>query len=191
MAGSKDVVLVCEDTAHKAFVYSCLSKLGVEDLKWHVVSYVASLKRHGGNRDDVIERLNRTEFDSWESRCARHKVLLVAVIDADGDSLTAARSLLPTSTLYGDLFAVVIPRRNIQTWVELSRDGASATSPDEEADYKRTATKSDKSAKNAAKMLLSWYQDAPPDAIAENPVWKTFAKQMSELKQAIGVWKAS
>ncbi len=191
MAGSKDVVLVCEDAAHKAFVYTCLSKLGVEDLKWHIATYVASQERQGGNRDDVIERLNGTEFGSWESRCARHKVLLVTVIDADGDSLTTARSLLPTSTLYKNLFAVVIPRRNIQTWVELSRDGASATSPDEDTDYKRTATKSDKSAKNAAKMLLSWYQDAPPEAIAENPVWKTFAKQMSELKQSISVWKDS
>lgn len=190
MAGSKDVVLVCEDAAHKAFVYSCLSKLGVDDLKWHITAYVASQERQGGNRDDVIERLSGTEFGSWESRCARHKVLLVAVIDADEDSLTDARSLLPTSALYGDLFAVVIPRRNIQTWVELSRDGASATSPDEDTDYKRTATKSDKIAKGAAKILLSWYLDSPPEAIAENPVWKTFTKQMSDLKQSISAWKA-
>jgi len=190
MAGSRDVLLVCEDTAHKAFVYSCLATLGIEDLKWHVDAYVASLARQGGNRDDVIARLNGTEFAAWKSRCARHKVLLVVVLDADDDPSADVRALLPAPTHYGEMFAVVIPKRDIQTWVELAINGKSSAVPDEQTDYKRAATRSDARAKDAAKTLLSWYQGTVPKAISENAVWKTFASQMEDLQQAIKAWNA-
>ena len=33
MGNAKDILLVCEDDAHRVFVYQCMKTLGVRDLK--------------------------------------------------------------------------------------------------------------------------------------------------------------
>ena len=197
MGCSKDILVVCEDDAQRAFVRQCIKSLGVADLKWHWHDYTASnVRAKHGNRAEVIERLVNNEYDEWQRRNAVRKVLLIAVVDADDDDIEVARRLLkvPQCAISGRLFVSLIPKRNMQTWVELAESG-SQSEPNEADDYKTTSNKSDSRARDAAKALMSLFLRSltTPDFknhVADNPVWQTFSMQIRSLRSALmaGPW---
>lgn len=191
----KDILLVCEDDAHNAFVYQCMKTMGVKNLKWHIDKYTASrVRAHHGNRAEVIDRLKDTEYCAWRQRNAKCKVLLVAVIDADEDEINCAKQSLGASDWmadYSHLFVHIIPKRNIQTWVKLA-ESCSSDVPNESEDYKTTGIRSAAKSRDAAKKLTKIFMDKIANngvniPFEANPVWMTFFTQMEELRKALKV----
>lgn len=192
MGNAKDILLVCEDDAHRVFVYQCMKTLGVRDLKWHFYDYTASRVRAShGNRAEVIERLDK-EYCGWQQRNAKCKVALIAVVDADLDEIETVKQSLCAARgagKYESLFTCLIPKRNIQTWVALAESGTQNV-PNENDDYKTTRTGCDDRAREAAKKLTKLFVEklAYPDkiiAIEGNPAWQTFFAQMSVLREVL------
>lgn len=192
MGNAKDILLVCEDDAHRVFVYQCMKTLGVRDLKWHFYDYTASRVRAShGNRSEVIERIGK-EYSGWQQRNAKCKVALIAVVDADLDEIeTVKQSLCAARGVgkYESLFTCLIPKRNIQTWVALAESGTQNV-PNEKDDYKTTRTESDDRAREAAKKLTKLFMEklVEPDKsipVEENPAWRTFFMQLSNLRDVL------
>lgn len=197
MGTAKDILVVCEDGAHRAFVRQCLKSLGVKDLKWHWYDYTASkVRTKHGNRAEVIERLANNEYDEWKRRNASRKVLLIAVIDADGDEIGVALQRLnpPKDGTCADRFVALIPKRNIQTWVVLAESG-SGSEPNENDDYKTSSTKDEDRARVSARKLTALFNERRRDpgadiGISDNPAWHTFWAQMETLHRTlvVGSW---
>lgn len=188
MGNCKDIILVCEDTAHQSFVRMCLTQFNVKNLNWHLEGYVASRqRRQDGNRDEAMSRLSTVEFPAWQKRLGRHKTLLIAVLDADDESQDELRRKLPVDS--SPLYVVVIPKRNIQTWVQLADvvDGNDQNWPDETIDYKKTSNQSDKRAREAAEVLMKKFNRCDQEPENDNEVWKIFKEQMKVLKKGLDV----
>lgn len=193
MGCARDIIVVCEDRAHRAFVRQCLKSLGVRNLEWHWQDYTASIKRaEHGNRSEVISRLENNEYGEWLRRNSRTMTLLIAVIDADGDDINVARRKLkvPQNTnVENNLFVAVIPKRNIQTWVELANSNSPGTT-DDCTDYKTNVNKTEECAKYAARRLMERFnsQITNPGAnlsLQGNVVWLAFRSQMNQLRVAL------
>lgn len=187
MSNRKDIRLVCEDEALHTFVYNCISQLGMPHLTHRVTSDIASCKKRGGNRTDAINWVLNEELPAWKSVLTFKKAVLIIAIDADEDSIEELRAKFPIPSKNSDLFVTVIPKRNIQTWVALGKAIAKrdqASLPNENADYKKTSTKTKACAKKAAETLIPEF--IQPSGSWENAqVWQTFHDQMSALRAAL------
>lgn len=187
MGCMKNIVLVCEDVAHRNFVTACLKELGVRQLNHKLAAWVAGTELVGGNVDSVIERVKTLEFPNWEVRCKSTKVLLVVVADADADTIAKRRLDFPVSTSNrADLFVVVIPRRNIETWVRLGRGLGKPSLVNDTCDYKSKSTQNSKKVKDAVAQLFAVLNAAKiPASLSGHAVWAAFEAAMSDLSKGI------
>lgn len=192
MGCMKNIVLVCEDVAHRNFVTACLKELGVRQLNHKLAQWVASTELVGGNLTSVIDRVNDTEFPNWKVKCKSTKVLLVVVVDADADAILKRRQDFPDdSSSNADLFVVVIPRRNIETWVRLGRGLGKPGLVDDTTDYKAKSTQSSKKVKEAVVQLFAVLNAAKtPAALSGHPVWTAFESAMADLRKGIKALEA-
>lgn len=186
MGCMKNIVLVCEDVAHRNFITFALKELGVENLNHRLDAWVASTELIGGNLTSVISRVKEVEFDSWQAECKKHKVLLIVVADADAASHEERREDFPLSSECAELFVVVIPKRNIETWVKMGLAN-SRTTVDAETDYKTNETLNPKNVKKAVKHLVSIVDSANAieEAIVSADVWDAFLAAMHGIRKGL------
>ena len=153
MANGKNIVLLCEDDPQERFVAQCLASFGAQNLKRRLLRVNASREVHGGNVG-FVERRAVDEENAWEKRNHRTKTLLVVVADADAAfSREERRERLPKGT-GSELHVVVIPKRNIETWIKLGLEfDTASTNLSDQTDYKCPAYSNQPAPKNAAKVL--------------------------------------
>lgn len=185
MGVTKKIVLACEDAQQSSFVSECLKKLGAKKLKRDLYPWIAAREEPNGNVDSVIKHVTDVEFPAWKSRCPSCTTLLVVVADADTKSIPARMDCFPPrgDSPWGNLYVIVVPKRNIETWVVLSN----GTEVDETTDYKNSRTTASDVAKNAASRLLDWFLHANllPLSLSDNPVWGTFRDAMEDLRTGL------
>jgi hypothetical protein len=137
MTGRKRAVILGEDRAHIAFVRDVLIGLGIEARDVHVVEPAAGR----GAGEAYVRYKFPEEVKAISKRAARQKGLaLIAVVDADTVGLLRRRRDLieAASEEYreGDRLTapavVLVPQRNIETWL-YALSGAAANEVD---DYK-------------------------------------------------------
>lgn len=180
MGCEKRIVLVCEDTAHRDFIFACLRKLGVKNLRHIVDDWVASERFQGGNVQTVINHFNQTEYKAWQRRVSYKKVLLIVVADADDQTVEKRRQAFRTEGVAA-LCVVMIPKRNIQTWVHLGLN-ASTKLTNEEEDYKKcSTTRAPQRIKKSVNSLFSWFQSSDAGLAHASPAWQTFAQAFQAL----------
>lgn len=153
MANAKNIVLLCEDDPQEQFVSECLARIGVCNLKHRMERINASRTVHGGNVE-YVENRAVVEASAWSVRNSKAKTLLVIVADADEKlSRDQRRNRLPSGN-GAELLVVVIPKRNIETWVKLGleRDPEKAVLSDQE-DYKSPRYSCAPSPRRAAEVL--------------------------------------
>lgn len=121
MPNAKNIILLCEDDAQEQFIVKCLERFGATNLKHRLVRINASREIHGGNVGFVEERAV-PETIAWEAKNRRTRTLLVIAADADATcSREQRRNRLPR--IYNSaLFVVIIPKRNIETWIKLGQE---------------------------------------------------------------------
>jgi hypothetical protein len=148
-------ILLCEDATQERLARAYLKRCGHTS---QLRAIVAS-RTHGGNVGWVLDRFP-AELYACRQRNKRAKTLLIVIIDADHFSVDDRRRELSnrlTSTGHealgaDDPVAVLIPKRNIETWVCVLL-GANVT---EEEDCKSRASPKKESILNAAATLYAW-----------------------------------
>ena len=189
MGVTRKIILVCEDQQQETFLSVCMKGLGVSSLHRHIVKWTASKEELGGNVNSVINRVNDFEFKSWQAVCQVRKTLLVVVADADEEKSVAERMAdFPTADVKDDkrLYVVVVPKRNIETWIALGLNLKNVTSINEETDYKGPKMTAHGASRSAAK-ILTGILGSPDAKVANNQVWHTFADTMSRLRTGISI----
>lgn len=185
MGATKKIVLACEDAQQSSFISECLRKLSAKKLKRDLYPWIAAREEPNGNVDSVIKHVKDVEFPAWQSRCPSCATLLVVVADADTKSIPDRVSCFPSreNSLLSNLYVIIVPKRNIETWVVLSN----GTGVDEITDYKNAKTTASDVAKNAASQLMEWFLHANrlPSSLANHPVWRTFHDAMECLKTGL------
>lgn len=182
MGATKKIVLACEDAQQSSFISECLKKLGAKKLKRDLYPWIAAREEPSGNVDSVIQRVTDVEFPAWQSRCPACTTLLLVVADADTKSIPDRVACFPPigTSSWRDLYVIIVPKRNIETWVVLSR----GVMVDEATDYKNRQTTASDVAKNAAGQLMEWFLDTHllPSPLSSHPVWGTFRDAMEHLR---------
>ena len=189
MGVTRKIILVCEDQQQEIFLTTCMKELGVASLHRHIVKWIASKEELGGNVKSVINRVNDFEFKSWQAVCAIRKSLLVVVADADEIKSVGERMAeFPVAGIGDDnsLYVVIVPKRNIETWVALGLSLKNCMAINEDADYKDSKTTACGAGKRAAKVLVGQL-GAPNRKVANNQVWNTFADAMERLRVGINI----
>ena len=185
MVATKKIVLACEDAQQSSFISECLKQLGAKKWKRDLYPWIAAREEPNGNVDSVIKRVTDVEFPAWQSRCPSCTTLLVVVADADTKSIPDRTACFPMcgNSPWGNLYVIVVPKRNIETWVILS----SGTNVDESTDYKNRKTTAPDIAKKAASQLMEWFRhpNSLPSSLSNHPVWKTFHDAMERLRTGL------
>lgn len=154
------VVLLCEDEAHSRLFRAYLKQVGIPNIDRIMTAEVASQKVHGGNVGWVLDHFPR-ELYACRKRQTEAETLLVVMIDADEGTVEDRRKQLdnrarrekmePLSTDDPTL-ALLIPKRNVETWIR-SLLGESAT---EIEDYKQGKKSTPSQYNDAARTLYAW-----------------------------------
>lgn len=189
MGVTRKIVLLCEDQQQETFLTTCMKELGASFLHRHIVKWIASKEELGGNVESVINRVNNYEFRSWQAICAKRKLLLVVVADADeGQSVVERAAEFPAAGANDDnkLYVVIVPKRNIETWIALGLNLKNCAAINEDTDYKGSKTTARGAGKKAAKVLTEQL-DSPDRKVANNQVWTTFADAMERLRVGISI----
>lgn len=189
MGVTRKIVLVCEDQQQEMFLTTCMKELGVSSLHRHIAKWIASKEELGGNVESVINRVNDFEFRSWQAICTTRKSLLVVVADADeGKSVGERTAEFPVAGADDDkkLYVVIVPKRNIETWIALGLNLKNCMAINEDTDYKDSKTTARGAGKKAAKALTEQL-GSPDRKVASNQVWRTFADAMERLRVGINL----
>lgn len=138
------VVVLCEDKRHWAVLHHFLKQHGIGERKIRVV------KSPGGRgaADSFIRKQFPAEVRAYRSKCSHLNICLLVMIDADpgnspGDRINMLHESLRKKGIDPvkpeDRIALVVPRRNIESWMHFVIDNVI----DEKTDYKHDHSDSD------------------------------------------------
>lgn len=154
------VVLLCEDEQQKNFAYWWLRERGVRREK------ITPRPRPAGAQagEQYVRQNYAAEVQAFRSRAARMALALIVVIDADMGEVEqrfrqlddALRELGQPPRADGEAICVLVPKRNIETWIHYL--GPPRSTADEVTDYK---PKDPEVCKEAARHLARWTQPEP------------------------------
>lgn len=166
-----EVIVLCEDVKHMTFILRYLRRLGFNNRQIH-----SRLPRSGrGAGEQWVRERYPAEVKAQRSRANHTSASLIAVIDADTLSVDERRQQLEATLDRSGLaprdakerISIVIPRRNIESWVHF----AEAREIDETTDLKLRYkdTKACRDAADAAVEVCRSGSDeaaAPPSLVA-------------------------
>lgn len=174
-----EFIVLCEDVKHKTFILRYLISLG-----FNARQIRTKLPRAGRGAGEQWVRESYPEWARAQRRRANHTSnSLIAVVDADSLSVEQRRQQLDDA-LGGAGFAVrdpkeriaiVVPRRNIESWIHFAETGE----VDETTDFKpryREAT-----ARNAADVAI----DASRTNANQSRVPPSLASACQELRRVV------
>lgn len=182
MGNNARVVILAEDQQHQVFVYGWLRArgFGVRDIRQ------LPLPAGRGAGEQYVRRQYPLQVREHRRRAASMACWLVAVIDADTLEVRARESQLDAALVdaglpmrsAGETLCVLIPKRNIETWIHFFSTG----SADEDVDYKRPA-KTSEECRAAAQMLANTFQEeVPPPSFPPSlqQGWRELKRTFSE-----------
>jgi hypothetical protein len=130
-------IVLGEDHAHVNFVRRWLLSEGISARQIRQKAVAADATGDGGEK--YVRQQFPTEVQSYRARANHQRIALIVVIDADLDTV-AQRQRQLDETLDesprqpAERIAVVVPRRNIETWLTVLLDPSTAV--DEGTDFK-------------------------------------------------------
>ena len=112
-------VVLGEDNAHLNFVRRWLLVEGVQARQITLLPHAAASL--GGAGEQYVRERYAAEVHSYRARANRQRIALVVVIDADTGTVqerqAALDRTLDMARTPGERIAVLVPRRNIETWL--------------------------------------------------------------------------
>lgn len=179
MARNANVIVLCEDRAHWNFVTHYLKKVGFNHRQFRQ----AMPPRGKGSAADFVLRSFGDEVKAFRARASyQPSCTLVTVIDADTrdveDRLRELDQRLRSEGLAvrGDveLICLLVPKRNIQTWI-CYLNGADV---EESSDYKNHSVAAD--VKPAAFRLRDLLREDPPADVPPSlrRAWPEFRERL-------------
>ena len=173
--------VLCEGLQDACFARRLLSRMGVSKHEIHVESN----PRGAGSGEQFVREHYPEELTAQRERQARRRAILVVITDADTRTVAVTRQQLAEQLALRDLparsdvdaVAVLIPRRNIETWLH----ALEGTTVDETTAYpKRRGRESD--CQTAVDRLLALL---PGDTTKAQP--PSLAEALRELKPLIAL----
>lgn len=176
---ASQIILLCEDEEQERLAKQYMRQCDL-DTERRVVSKVAS--RSGGNDSWVLNEFSK-ELDACRKRNTRTKTLLVVMIDADKFTVEDRSQQLSKRVKSAELeeisnndpLALLIPKRNIETWI----CALLGETVDEQTDYKKKKKPTRDDFRKAAQMLYQWTRPKAalgktcvPSLAAALPEWK-------------------
>ncbi|MFL5348791.1 MAG: hypothetical protein ACJ8AT_28680 [Hyalangium sp.] len=155
-------MVLAEDQQHQTFIGRWLRQRGFGHRQIRLLPVVAG---RGAGEQDVRERYPQ-EVSTHRQRVHRMSCWLVVLIDADLLSTQKRSEQLDQALVAAGLarrapdesICVLLPRRNIETWIHFFVTGP----VDEEADYKRPEKTPDECKQAADKLADTWPRESPP-----------------------------
>lgn len=154
-------ILLCEDKAHFTLVrvYMELCRLNTQPPV--LLPRIASCSTPGGNVGWVLSKF-ADELKACRARhAARSNTRLIVVVDADHFEVVERRSQLKADPPFSDSdpLVLLIPRRNIETWIHLALNPMAEVNETE--DYKPHRSLAKSRLRAAAKQIYSWVHAEP------------------------------
>lgn len=158
------IVVLCEDSRHKAFAHRVLIKLGFNPHKFRMLSSPPAK----GAAEQYVRNLYPVEVKAHRSKASHQNLALILIIDADRFSVDQrheqlARKLKDQNQEKRspqERIVIAVPKRNIETWIAFLLD----LKVDEEMNCKQKVKHGD--ARLAAPRFAEWYRN--PDARPAN-----------------------
>jgi hypothetical protein len=160
---ASQIILLCEDRAQEGLTRAFLKECGMKSLKYALKARVV------GGFSFVLDQFAKELKACRIQRKAKTNTLLIVLIDADLLSVEKRRDeLLKRATSAGlekfgddEPAVLLIPKRNIETWLKSLHD----QNVNEEDDYKGRKKPSKEDFRLAAKTLREWCISPPkPDS---------------------------
>ena len=181
-------VLLCEDEAHQRLVRAFLKRCGISNLDRLLTEKVASKLKKGGNDVWVLENFHIELQAVRQRQKAKAETLLIVVIDADKHSVVERRSELNVRAKNAEMeqlgeeeIALLIPKRNIETWFR----ALLGETVDEEKDYKNNQKPTKEEIRQAAEKLYEWScpgatlgKSCAPSLAASLPIWQMIGTRL-------------
>lgn len=170
------IVLLCEDSQHEAFTRRFLRGMGVNTREL----WVEKNPSPGGSAEQWVRETFPNELKVYRQRQQRAASALIAMIDADtkevqirvGEFEAACNDQQIPFRAVGEAVAIVVPRRNIETWIHYL-DGKQVN---ETAAYPKLDR--ERGCKPMVDKLVAWCKstglatDAPPSLAASCAEYK-------------------
>ncbi len=184
MTGRVRVRVLCEDTQHATFAHRVLKGLKVQA---HDIRIIKNPGGEGAGEQFVRERYSQ-ELEAHRVAKARRRAVLLVVIDADTRTVAATKQQLAEALEAGgqpargpeEAVAILVPRRNIETWLHALEDGGGAS---EETRYTKRR-KCESECQTAVDRFLALLRRG-----AEAPALPSLAeavREMGPIVQALG-----
>ncbi len=131
-----DIIILCEDRAHVNFIRHHLKRRGFNNRQLRPVPWDGS-----GSRQQFVLQKYATEVKAYRSQANHLSLTLITIIDADRQEVRNVEQRLEEqlqnanieNRKAGERIALLVPKRNIETWIVYLQD----TPVDEESDYKQ------------------------------------------------------
>lgn len=138
MAPDLSFILLGEDQVHVNFVRRWLLNEGISARQIRVREVAADATGDGGEK--YVRQQFPAEVQYYRARANHRRIALIVIIDADLETVARRKQQLEHSL--GDLprqraerIALVVPRRNIETWLMVLLEPSTANI-DEDTDFK-------------------------------------------------------
>jgi hypothetical protein len=168
------VIVLCEDNAHSTLAFQYLRRCGITG---NIRFWISSASWAGAGEQGVRSRFP-IEVGAYRRERAKRDTRMIVMIDADTGSVSKRQQQLEASLkasedprlreirLSNERIAILIPRRNVETWV-LALNGDKV---DELQDYKESRPTQDwlKLTPAASDKLYDWTRrnvDLPADLL--------------------------
>ena len=121
MSRDARVVVICEDSQHRTFIYRLLRSLGFPRHRLDVKPAPVG----GGAADQWVRERYADEVDAYRRKSSYRHIGLVTVVDADENSMQRRYQQFSEQLASEDLsrrgdaenICILIPKRNIETWI--------------------------------------------------------------------------
>jgi hypothetical protein len=178
---ASQIILLCEDEVQQRLATQYMRKCGI-DTERRVRPLVASQKQVGGNDAWVLNEFSK-QLEACRRRHRKAETLLVVFIDADKLSVAErrhqlferAKSAQLNDISANDPLALLIPKRNVETWIQ----ALLGQTVDEVTDYKTWKKPTREEFRKAAETLYLWIrpnakpgQTSVPSLATALPDWK-------------------
>ncbi len=165
------VVVLCEDRKQDRFIRQFLKIHGIGSRK----TTVDTAPRSKGAADAFIRQRFPSEVKAYRSKRNYMNVCLIVIIDADPPNSPEDRKRMLDQALQdqgaekltqNDRVAIVVPKRNIETWMHFLTDQET----DEQTDYKQSHPDSDckPCAKKLKELQLQFRGGTPPENLPDS-----------------------
>ena len=116
-----EIVILCEDRQQEVFIRRFLKKNGIKNRRVRVLPYPAGR----GSGEQFVREQYQFEVEEHRRRAAKLNIALIVMQDCDERSVEAARARLEQTVNrhQNERIAILLPKRNIETWIRFLMDG--------------------------------------------------------------------